>query len=310
MKILQKLMLDISKPLEFAINPDENAVFAQQYTGDDFLKIMEGLKSLSRETVVITVLEQLKTKLTALIDDTFGSVNDSIGILDITYRAPSHALYHSLHQVSESPVYLDYFKTKMSGKTGTIYTVNNIDVAYKLLDTAVKSLGNLNRGYLSSLVHFMENDVESLLLPTILFNKNPITTHKVVVMGDDPELLTNIGELNDKLISSRYDDKGYNFDKINANLLKLADMVRVKFLDAVTKITSGSCTLEEYKSEMKYLEILIGGMGMLDEHIDANIINMRMCIMNGRIHNNIANEQLHEFVSNGIPERIRSKYGC
>lgn len=310
MKILQKLMLDISKPLEFAINPDENAVFAQQYTGDDFLKIMEGLKSLSRETVVITVLEQLKTKLTALIDDTFGSVNDSIGILDITYHAPSHALYHSLHQVSESPVYLDYFKTKMSGKTGTIYTVNNIDVAYKLLDTAVKSLGNLNRGYLSSLVHFMENDVESLLLPTILFNKNPITTHKVVVMGDDPELLTNIGELNDKLISSRYDDKGYNFDKINANLLKLADMVRVKFLDAVTKITSGSCTLEEYKSEMKYLEILIGGMGKLDEHIGANIINMRMYIMNGRIHNDCANEQLHEFVSNGIPERIRSKYGC
>ena len=309
MKKLKELMLNIRKPLEFAINPDDNAIAAQQYTGDDFLKIEEGLQSRSRETVITSVLEQLNTKLTSLTSDTFGDIKDTIALEDIISPKSDYSLHHLLYDVRESEVYLSYFKSRLAGKSRNIPITRNIDVAYDLLDTAVKSLGDLNNGYLSSLVYFMENDVEFLLLPTMPVNKNPIDTLKVVVLGDDPELLSTLEELLSKLDTSEYKDRGYKFDKLNDDLLKLIDMVRDKFLNAITKITSGSCTPQEFESEMKYLETLAGGMYELDAYIAKNIFGMRTAITMGRFGNETTKDELREFIFIGIPSRIREKHG-
>lgn len=310
MKKIKELMHDISKPLEFAINPDDNAVVAQQYTGDDFLKIMEGLQSRSRETVISSVLEQLNTKLISLTNDTFDGIKDSVVIKDIKKPEVDYTIPSWLSVIEDSVVYLDYFKSKLAGKTLTIQTPNNINIAYNLLDAGVESLGDLNNGYLSSLVYFMENDVESLLLPSMPVSVVPSTSLKVVVMGDDPELIYTLKKLIDMFITHGYADRGYSFNKVNDDLLKLVDMVRDKFLKAITKITSGSCTLPEFESEMKHLEILTGGMGELEEHISNSVLGMRTYILVGRNDSGIYSSSLHDFISTGIPSRIRGKHGC
>lgn len=309
MKKLEELIHNIRKPLEFSINPDDNALFAQQYTGDNFLKIEEGLKTRSRESVITSVLEQLNTKITSLVNDTLDDVKDSIVIENIDRPESVESLLYLLNNIKSSEVYLKYFKSKLEGKSKVIPTTQNIDVAYELLDEAVKSLGDLNSGYLSSLVYFMENDVEFLLLPETQANNNPIETLTAVVLGSNPELLSELEKLVVDLIRSVDMDKGYTFDKLNDDLLKVVDMVRDKFLKAVTKITSGSCSEQEFESEMKYLETLVGGMSKLFEYKSKNISSMRAAITMGRVGNNNTKEALLSFISIGTPSRIREKYG-
>ena len=309
MKKLEELMFNIRKPLEFAINPDDNAVVAQQYTGDDFLKIEEGLQSRSRETVITSVLEQLNTKITSLVNDTFNDIKDSITLENIISPKHDNSLYYLLNDVISTDLYLNYFKSKLEGKSKTIPTTHNIDIAYDLLDAAVKSLGDLNDGYLSSLAYFIENDVEFLLLPKVRVNDSPIKTLNVVVLGDDPELLSILEELLSGLSTSINKDKGYSFDKLNDDLIKLIGMVCGEFQKAITKITNGSCTQQEFELEMKYLETLIGGVSELGEHIAKNISGMCNAITMGRSGNDNTKQALLEFISIGIPSRIREKHG-